>query len=443
MATVGRPLIALLDLSGKVAIVSGAGHGLGFATAAPPRRRPAPPSSSTTSTGRGSRPRPDGCRPRAGARSRSPATSAARRTSGAASRPPCPSSGGSTSSSTTPASGRASRSSRRPRHCGRRRSRSTSSGSCCSRRPSRAASSSRARAARSSTSRRSPRTSPAGRPRRLRRQQGGCLERDADAREGARPARDPRQRRAARAGWRRPASRTRRAGRGRTSRSAAAPTRTRSRPPSSSSPRRSRRTSPGPSSCRRRRDARVVAEPVLLPLPTPFQTRTVNCWLLEGEPLTLVDPGPDWEETAIELDASLRMRGLRVEDVEQIVLTHQHLDHVGLATPSASRSGRTRRRAPLLRGFLADLPAVDAPRGRLPGRRDAAARRAGGAIGELYAVSEIHRRYGGSVQVDRLLHEGDIVETGGRASPSPSAPATARPTRSSSGGTGSRSSATT
>ena len=99
-----------------------------------------------------------------------------------------------------------------------------------------------------------------------------------------------------------------------------------------------------------------MSDPVLLPLPTPFATRTVNCWLIEGSPVTLVDPGPDWEETTIELDAALRMRGLRVEDVEQIVLTHQHLDHVGLAHRVKDRSGAIVVGHRLLHDFLLDLP---------------------------------------------------------------------------------------
>jgi len=158
-----------------------------------------------------------------------------------------------------------------------------------------------------------------------------------------------------------------------------------------------------------------VADPIILPLPTPFATRTVNCLLLEGEPLTLVDPGPDWEETAIELDAALRMRGLRIEDVEQIVLTHQHLDHVGLAHAVRERSGAPVAAHHLLLDFLADLP--DSMRQEDDYQADVM--RLHGVpeerIRELYAVSEIHRRYGGSVQVDRQLQEGDVIEMGGRS----------------------------
>ena len=158
-----------------------------------------------------------------------------------------------------------------------------------------------------------------------------------------------------------------------------------------------------------------MADPLVLPLPTPFATRVVNCYLLEGDPLTLVDPGPDWEETAIELDAALRMRRLRVEDVEQVVLTHQHLDHVGLAYRVRERSGAPVVAHHLLHDFLHDLPESM----RLEDDYQAEVMRLHGVpeerISELYAVSEIHRRYGGSVQVDRLLQEGDVVEMGGRS----------------------------
>ncbi len=68
-----------------------------------------------------------------------------------------------------------------------------------------------------------------------------------------------------------------------------------------------------------------------IPLPTPFQIGDVNAWLLLGDPLTLVDAGPLMEETEARLEAGLAALGVAVEDLELIVLTHQHDDHVGLA----------------------------------------------------------------------------------------------------------------
>ena len=168
-------------------------------------------------------------------------------------------------------------------------------------------------------------------------------------------------------------------------------------------------------------------------LPVPFAVRAVNCYLLEGDPLTLIDPGADWPETMVELEASLAARGLRLEDIEQVILTHQHYDHVGLAHTVRERSGATVVAHHLLPGFLADLPGqmeledtYQADVMRLHGVPEP-------AIAELYAVSKEHRIYGGSVTVDRTIR-GRRYRRGGRqaASASGSGPATAPPTRSSS-----------
>ena len=149
-------------------------------------------------------------------------------------------------------------------------------------------------------------------------------------------------------------------------------------------------------------------------LPVPFAVRAVNCYLLEGDPLTLIDPGADWPETLVELEASLAARGLALEDVEQIILTHQHYDHVGLAHTVRERSGATVVAHHLLPGFLADLPGsmeledtYQADVMRLHGVPEP-------AIAELYAVSKEHRIYGGSVTVDQTIRDGDVVEAGGR-----------------------------
>src|SRR2546423_11444652 len=98
-----------------------------------------------------------------------------------------------------------------------------------------------------------------------------------------------------------------------------------------------------------------MALPHVLPLPVPFSVRVVNAYLLPGDPLTLVDPGADWDETGIELDAALAAHGLRVEDVERIVLTHQHHDHVGLAHRLKERSGADVVAHALLVPYLAEL----------------------------------------------------------------------------------------
>jgi glyoxylase-like metal-dependent hydrolase (beta-lactamase superfamily II) len=66
---------------------------------------------------------------------------------------------------------------------------------------------------------------------------------------------------------------------------------------------------------------------------------TVNVWLLEGDPLTLVDTGPLRRDSLLALERGLAARGLRVEDLELVLLTHHHLDHTGLAATIRERSG--------------------------------------------------------------------------------------------------------
>src|SRR4051794_19882026 len=76
-----------------------------------------------------------------------------------------------------------------------------------------------------------------------------------------------------------------------------------------------------------------------LPIPTPFAVGRVNCYLIEDEPLTLVDTGPNSGKALDELEQALAAHGRRVEDLELIVLTHQHMDHLGLVSILARRSG--------------------------------------------------------------------------------------------------------
>lgn len=76
-----------------------------------------------------------------------------------------------------------------------------------------------------------------------------------------------------------------------------------------------------------------------LALPTPFQVGRVNTYLIEDEPLTLLDSGPNSGTTLDALERALAQHGHRVEDLELIVVSHQHMDHLGLVSILARRSG--------------------------------------------------------------------------------------------------------
>jgi glyoxylase-like metal-dependent hydrolase (beta-lactamase superfamily II) len=76
-----------------------------------------------------------------------------------------------------------------------------------------------------------------------------------------------------------------------------------------------------------------------LAIPTPFMVGRVNAYLIEDDPLTLVDSGPNSGKALDELEQALNARGHAVEDLELLVITHQHIDHFGLASILARRSG--------------------------------------------------------------------------------------------------------
>src|SRR4051794_6594748 len=78
--------------------------------------------------------------------------------------------------------------------------------------------------------------------------------------------------------------------------------------------------------------------PIRLPL---AHVGSVNAWLLPGDPVTLIDTGPRDDGALAALEAGLRREGLRIEDVELVLATHHHLDHVGLAATIQRRSGAT------------------------------------------------------------------------------------------------------
>ncbi len=79
----------------------------------------------------------------------------------------------------------------------------------------------------------------------------------------------------------------------------------------------------------------------VLPIPTPFPVGPVNVYLLEGEPLTLVDAGPLTDEALEALNKGVRELGYSLADIEQLLITHAHHDHFGLAREVVERSGAT------------------------------------------------------------------------------------------------------
>lgn len=65
-------------------------------------------------------------------------------------------------------------------------------------------------------------------------------------------------------------------------------------------------------------------------LPTPFAVGDVNLYLVKEDALTLIDGGVKTEKAWDAFLFQLNEIGIRPGDIDQIVLTHHHPDHVGL-----------------------------------------------------------------------------------------------------------------
>ncbi len=151
-----------------------------------------------------------------------------------------------------------------------------------------------------------------------------------------------------------------------------------------------------------------------LRIPTPFAVGRVNCYLLEGEPLTLVDSGPNSGKALDELESQLKELGRSIEEIELIVITHQHIDHLGLVDIIARRSGADVAAIDVLTPFVENF-GEDAERDD----QFAADLMLRHGIPEdvttvLQTVSRGFRSWGGKAHVTRPLHDGQRVELGGR-----------------------------
>ncbi|GEK34624.1 MBL fold metallo-hydrolase [Kurthia sibirica] len=63
--------------------------------------------------------------------------------------------------------------------------------------------------------------------------------------------------------------------------------------------------------------------------PTPFAVGTVNCHLIKKDALSIIDVGTKTPEALEAITAGLKEEGYTVDDIEQVILTHHHPDHIG------------------------------------------------------------------------------------------------------------------
>jgi glyoxylase-like metal-dependent hydrolase (beta-lactamase superfamily II) len=151
-----------------------------------------------------------------------------------------------------------------------------------------------------------------------------------------------------------------------------------------------------------------------LSVATPFQVGAVNTYLIEGDPLTLVDTGPNSGRTLDDLQAQLSQRGHSIDDLELLVITHSHMDHLGLTEIIVEHSG-------------AQVAALGLAGERLGDFDDGAEREDAFAVEimlrngipedvatALQAVSRGFRGWGAKVDVSLPLGDGTTIRLGNR-----------------------------
>lgn len=152
-----------------------------------------------------------------------------------------------------------------------------------------------------------------------------------------------------------------------------------------------------------------------LAVPTPFLVGRVNCYLIEDDPLTLIDTGPNSGKSLDELEQAFAQHGHAIEDLGLIVITHQHMDHVGLLEILARRSGAEVAALHLLAPYLENFAASAADDDEFS---QAIMRRYGipsDLTTVLGSVGAAFRAFGSSGHIDRGLREGDVVQLRDRA----------------------------
>jgi glyoxylase-like metal-dependent hydrolase (beta-lactamase superfamily II) len=147
-----------------------------------------------------------------------------------------------------------------------------------------------------------------------------------------------------------------------------------------------------------------------LAIPTPFAVGRVNVYLIDDEPLTLVDAGPNSGTSFDELQRGIAGLGHSLEEIELVIVTHQHIDHLGLVSLVASHSdaqvAALDAAIPFMENFSDEAQADD------DFARDIMLRNgiSEDVVAALQSVSAAFRAWGAPVHVTRPLRDGEALE---------------------------------
>ena len=147
-----------------------------------------------------------------------------------------------------------------------------------------------------------------------------------------------------------------------------------------------------------------------LRIPTPFAVGRVNVYLIEDDPLTLVDAGPNSGSSLDELQRELEAHGHALEEIGLVILTHQHIDHLGLVGIVAARAGAEVAAidvaVPFVERYSEEAAADDEFSTQVMLRHGIP----GDVVEALKAVSAAFRAWGAKAEVSRVLRDGEAIE---------------------------------
>jgi glyoxylase-like metal-dependent hydrolase (beta-lactamase superfamily II) len=151
-----------------------------------------------------------------------------------------------------------------------------------------------------------------------------------------------------------------------------------------------------------------------LELRTPFKVGPVNSYVVDEDPLTLVDCGPRTDAAWDDLVTGLARIGRQPEDVRRLIITHGHVDHWGLAARIVALSGAEVWAHARLEQWLRDFEAEWL---RRLAYLTLLCTEMGVPAGELLAVNRGVKQMGHfaeAVAPTRLLEAGDTLALAGR-----------------------------
>ena len=93
-------------------------------------------------------------------------------------------------------------------------------------------------------------------------------------------------------------------------------------------------------------------EPIRIELSLGLMFQTVNCYLIPGDQLTLIDCGLYSEENWNHLKERINAHGYKISDIEQVVITHEHRDHTGLLPEIMAHSNAIIRAPKAIEGWF-------------------------------------------------------------------------------------------